>query len=207
MRWDGAVSRGEGLLGLLGMICLVSACGHTEPFVWIESVPRALVDPPAVYVIGPGDGLAIRVWEQDAMSTHARVREDGKISFPLVDDLEAAGNTPVQLARGVEEILRAKNLLNHPRVTVSVEEARQNTVTVFGEVSHAGSFPITTGAGLLQAIASAGGLTEFADPSQLFLLRPGLNSPRIRFRYQDLLKSANRAADFRLANGDVIIVE
>jgi len=192
---------------LAGLGLAALSCAHSEPFVWADGVSPSIADPPAVYVIGPGDVLAIKVWEQDGMSTRARVREDGKISFPLIDDLQAGGNTPSQLARGIEETLRARRLLNNPRVTVNVEEPRSASITVFGEVTHAGSFPLTPGAGLLQAIASAGGLSEFASDDRIFLLRPGLSLPRIRFRYQDLLRPGNRAADFRLANGDVIIVE
>jgi len=192
---------------VLGLALAGVACAHSEPFVWVDSVPDALVNPPSVYVIGAGDVLAIRVWEQDGMSTRARVREDGKISFPLVDDLQATGNTPVQLARGIEETLRTKRLLNNPRVTVNIEDPRPSSVTVFGEVAHAGSFPLASGAGLLQALASAGGLSEFARDDRIFVIRPGSGLPRVRFRYDDLLRPSNRAADFRLVSGDVIIVE
>jgi polysaccharide biosynthesis/export protein len=210
MQLEGATRRtptpGSFAAACLGAAMSV-ACAHSQPFVWIDSVPEGVANPPAVYVIGPGDVLAIRVWEQDGMSTRARVREDGKISFPLVDDLQAGGNTPTQLARGIEETLRTKRLLNNPRVTVNVEEPRPTSVTVFGEVSHPGSFPLASGTGLLQALASAGGLTEFAGSDRIYVLRPGLPWPRIRFRYQDLLQPGNRAADFRLMSGDVIIVE
>jgi polysaccharide export outer membrane protein len=192
---------------LAGFLLALSACAHTEPFIWADTVPLEIADPPSAYVIGPGDSLAIRVWEQEGMSTRARVRDDGKISFPLIDDLQAAGNTPSQLAHGIEETLRSRRLLNNPRVTVNVEESRPASVTVFGEVVHAGNFPLAAGAGVLQAIAGAGGLSEFASDDRIYVVRPGAHLPRIRFRYPDLLRSGNRASDFRLAGGDVIIVE
>jgi polysaccharide export outer membrane protein len=185
----------------------LATCAQTEPFIWADAVPIDVAEPPPAYVIGPGDQLAIKVWEQDGMSTHSRVRDDGRISFPLIDDLQAAGNTPVQLARGIEETLRAKRLLNNPRVTVNVEESRPRTVTICGEVTHAGTIALSEGAGVLQAIAGAGGLTEFAASDRIFVVRPGAHLPRIRFRYSDLLRTGNRASDFRLAGGDVIIVE
>jgi polysaccharide biosynthesis/export protein len=192
---------------LAGFVLAFAACAHTEPFIWADAVPAEVADPPSAYVVGPGDSLAIRVWEQDGMSTRARVRDDGKISFPLIDDLQAAGNTPSQLAHGIEETLRNRRLLNNPRVTVNVEESRPVSVTLCGEVVHPGNFPLATGAGLLQAVAGAGGLTEFASQDAIYVVRPGAHLPRIRFRYQDLLRSGNRASDFRLAGGDVIIVE
>jgi polysaccharide export outer membrane protein len=182
------------------------ACGHTEPFLWIDSVPATVTTPPAAYIIFPGDVLSVRVWEQEAMSTRARVRDDGKISLPLVNDLQAAGNTPLQLARGIEETLRARQLFNNPRVTVNIEETHSTTVTVCGEVAHAGSFSVGSEANLLQVLANAGGLTEFADRDRIFVIRQGTGLPRIRFRYRDLLLPT-RAADFRLANGDVVLVE
>ena len=144
------------------------------------------------------------------MSGRARVRTDGKISLPFVNDVEAAGQTPAALARRLQS--RLKEFVNNPVVTVSLEEAGPIQVSVLGEVAHPGVFPVQAGANVLQALAAAGGLTPYASRDRIFVLRrspPGGKVPlvRIRFTYDKLAHAEGRAAAFRMRDGDVVVVE
>src|SRR5439155_5950864 len=149
------------------------------------------------YQIGSGDLLAIRVLGHEEMSTRARVRTDGRISVPFLQDLDAAGQTPGALADKLREDL--KEYVNHPVVTVTVEESKPLTVSVTGEVMHPGVYPLDVPANLLQAIASAGGLSQFAHDDQIYVLRraPGDDPPlRSRFRYEALAHAEGRSRTF-----------
>jgi polysaccharide biosynthesis/export protein len=181
------------------------ACAHEEHYVWVDDVPSSMVDTPAVYVIQPGDLLSIRVWNQDNMSTRVRVREDGKISVPFLNDVQAANKLSTVLAHEIEVGL--KPYLNNPVVTVTIEEVRPLSVSVLGEVSKPGSFAMGSGAGVLQALAAAGGLTEFSDHDGIFVIRQGAPPNRIRFTLSQLTHATGKASAFRLKNDDVVFVE
>lgn len=162
--------------------------------------------PQGQYVIGPGDALNVQVWDQDKMSAHARVRSDGQISLPFLNDVPAAGKTPVTLARDLEQ--RLKNLIVTPQVTVAVEEPMPLRISVLGEVLEPGLHSIEPGAGVAQALAAAGGLKEFAHKDRIFVLRDVRDQPqRIRMTYQALTGAQGRAATLRLKAGDVVVVE
>ena len=190
---------------------LVAAAGCSAatrgPFVWVDQLPDAeMVAPPGQYVIGPGDALNVQVWDQDKMSARARVRSDGQISLPFLNDVPAAGKTPVTLARDLEQ--RLKNLIVTPQVTVAVDEPMPLRISVLGEVLEPGLHNIEPGAGVAQALAAAGGLKEFAHKDRIFVLRDVNNQPqRIRMTYQALTGAQGRAATLRLKAGDVVVVE
>jgi polysaccharide export outer membrane protein len=157
------------------------------------------------YRIAPGDLLAVLVYREEAMSTHARVRQDGKLSVPLLHDVQAAGLSPGMLAEKIQA--RLKEFINVPRVTVVVEESRALTVPVLGEVAHAGQYNLEKGAGVLEALAAGGGLTEFAHRDRIFVLRRNPTPVRIRYTFEALSRGHGRAAAFRLQPGDVVVVE
>lgn len=160
------------------------------------------------YVIASGDVLQVRVFQQDAMSARVKVRADGKVSLPLVNDVPAAGKSPGVLAQELQ--VRLKDFINNPVVTVSLEETRPVTVSVLGEVPRAGVVTIEAGSGVLQALAAAGGLTDFAHRDGIFVLRktPGQAAPkRIRFRWEQLTQGEGPAAKFVLVPGDVVVAE
>jgi polysaccharide export outer membrane protein len=140
---------------------------------------------------------------QEAISTKERVRSDGKVSIPFVGDVVARGKTPAVVAKEVEMALRS--FINAPSVTVTVEEFQPITVSVVGEVTKAATVPLDRDAGVLQAIANAGGLTENANRDAIFVLRELPTPQRIRFTY-DLL-TQNPGLRFRLRTGDVVVVE
>ncbi|MCC6338320.1 MAG: polysaccharide biosynthesis/export family protein [Myxococcales bacterium] len=160
------------------------------------------------YVIMPGDVLQVRVFQQEAMSSRVRVRVDGRVSLPLVNDWMAAGKTPAALALELQQAL--KGFINAPVVTVSVEESRPLSVSILGEVARPGVVVLEPGAGVLTALSAAGGFTDFAHRDGIFVLRsrPGEASPaRILFTWDALTSGDGRAATFRLLPGDVVVVE
>jgi len=183
------------------------ACASTGRYVWVDDLPAPQ---PAAgadgYVIRPGDLLGVRVWNQDAMSAKARVRPDGRISLPFLGDVVAAGYSPGVLGQQLQT--RLKDFVNVPMVTLTLEEERAIAVPVLGEVARPGIYSVEPGAGLLPAIAAAGGPNSFASSDRVFVLRPGPQGPvRIRFRMEALLHAEGAAALFRLQNGDQVVVE
>lgn len=186
-------------------VLMFAGCVHNPgTYVWIDDFqepPRQEAD----YVISTDDIVNIRVFGQDNMSARARVREDGKISLPFLHDVNAAGFTPVVLSTALQSKL--KSFIVNPVVTVSLEEARQVSVSVLGEVLHPGVYRLEPTAGVLQAIASAGGFTNFASRA-LFVIRNIDDKPtRIRFDYPALVDGRGQGIGFRLKPSDVVIVE
>lgn len=185
-----------------------AACRHAGEYVWARDLPAASAADPA-YVIAPGDVLVVRVWNDDALGGRARVRSDGKISLPFVDDVAAAGMSPNDLARSLE--VRLTGYVNGPRVTIALEEERLLPVSVVGEVARPGVYDLLAGSGVLQALASAGGTTQWASGDRIFVLRrnpEGNGRPlRIRFTREALARAKDSSAAFRLRRGDVVVVE
>lgn len=167
--------------------------------------PRRDVEPAAMYTIGVGDLLNIQVWDQDRMSARVRVRTDGRISIPFLDDIEAAGESPVRLARTLENGL--KSVVVTPKVTVIVEDSRPLNISVLGEVVRPGLQTLDTGSGVAQALAASGGLTAFAHKNRIFVLRSGAQPARIHFTYEEITRAIGQAPLFRLRTGDVVVVE
>lgn len=185
---------------------LLSACYTPRgAFVPVEEWTQSGTEP---YVIAPGDTLQVRIFQQEAMSARVKVRPDGRVTLPLLNDYPAAGMTPADLA--VQLQARLKEFINNPVVTVSLEESRPLTVSLVGEVMRPGTLTLEPGAGLLQALAAAGGLTEFAHREGIFVLRqrPGAPAPRrIRFTWPALAQAESAASSFVMVHGDVVVVE
>jgi polysaccharide export outer membrane protein len=173
--------------------------------VWVDDVPASeFGGKPEAYVINVGDLLNVRVYNQDAMSTRARVRPDGKIAVPLLGDIEARGRKPAELAKALEA--RLKEFVVAPAVIVTVEEAQPMLVSVIGEVARPGILTLEPTSGVLQALAGAGGVTDYANRDRIFVFR---RSPqlRIRFTYESLTRGEGKGAAFLLQQGDVVVVE
>jgi polysaccharide export outer membrane protein len=185
----------------------LGACRSTGAYVKVDDYVAPLEAPESEYVIRPGDVLQIRVMAQDAVSARAKVRPDGKISIPLLSDVVAAGVTPAALALQIQE--RLARFIVNPSVTVSLEEPRAMMVSVLGEVAKVGSYPLEQGSGLMEAMAAAGGPTQYAATDRIIVIRrePSGSRVRIRFDYDALTQLRGAAATFRLQNGDVIVVE
>ncbi|MBL8957999.1 MAG: polysaccharide biosynthesis/export family protein [Myxococcaceae bacterium] len=189
---------------LLAAVVVVAGCAHSGgSYVWIDDFNEPTTT--AEYIIATDDVVNVRVFGQDAMSGRARVREDGKISLPFLHDVPAAGITPVSLSTQLQTQL--KTFILNPVVTVSLEETRQVSVSVLGEVPRPGIYRLEPTAGVLQAVASAGGFTNFAS-RDLFVIRNVEGKPtRIRFDYGALVDGRGTGIGFRLKPSDVVIVE
>jgi polysaccharide export outer membrane protein len=189
----------------LGLAALVS-CAGVGPYVWVDDYPApANAGAGHDYQIAPGDVLSVIVYRQEGMSTRERVRQDGKVSLPLLRDVQAAGLSPSALADEIQN--RLKNYINVPVVTVAVEESRPLAVPVLGEVIHPGQYNVDRDAGVLDALAAAGGFTEFAHRDRIFVLRRQPQLVRIRSTFEALSRGQGRAITFRLQAGDVVVVE
>lgn len=192
------------LIAVLG--ALITGC-YTPRGVFLE-VDESLLTQDGSYLITPGDVLQVRVFQQDAMSARVKVRADGKVSLPMVNDVMAAGKSPTILAGELQT--RLKDFINNPVVTVSLEESRPVSVSVLGEVMRPGVVTLEAGSGVLQALAASGGLTDFAHRDGLFVLRKASGQPgpkRIRFSWDVLSRGEGAAARFTLFPGDVVVAE
>lgn len=195
---------------LLATLLLLPACYKPGRFVWVDDYrePQTTQQQDDSYLIRRGDVLNVNVWNQRDISSRLRVRDDGRISLPLLNDVDAAGMTPAALARAMEQKL--KDLVANPVVTVIVDEAQPVKIAVLGEVRNPGKKLLDSGSGPLQALSEAGGFTDYARDDAIYVLRkePGYATPvRIRFTYEALTRSEGSAPTFRLKTGDVMVVE
>lgn len=190
---------------LLGLGFALVGCATTRgSYVWLQDYsapPRAHTDE----AIHPGDLIGVRVWNSQQMDSHQRVRDDGTISLFFVDDIHVSDRTPAQAAQEVAR--RLTGVLQAPQVNVVLEESVMSTVSVLGEVSRPGSFPVLTAPTLLRAIAAAQGLTEYAHRDRIFVLRRTPQPVRIRADYDVLIRGDSTANGFSLQPGDVVVVE
>ncbi len=204
----GRLSATRALIALLAfLVCLPGlASAQSDPFVWVDSFKdESPTTPTGEYVISVGDMLSIQIWNEERMSRSTRVRTDGRISLAFLNDVEAAGKGPVQLANEIANGLKA--VVRDPRVTVVVEESKPLTISILGEVGRPGLHTLDTGAGVAQALASAGGLNQYAKKDRIFVLRPGPKPIRIRFTYTSIIRNIGNAPKFRFRAGDVLVVE
>jgi polysaccharide export outer membrane protein len=159
----------------------------------------------ANYIIGADDSIAVTVWKEPQLSVGGvPVRPDGKISLPLINDIQAAGFTPMQLSADITE--RLKKFVTDPVVGVSVLASNSKRVFLIGEVNRVGPLAITPGMTILQAIASAGGLSPYAKKNKIYIWRgePG-KQQKILFDYNKALKKGDMQG-ISLIPGDTIVV-
>jgi polysaccharide export outer membrane protein len=175
-----------------------SAGRYIEAAHYPRSAPPTI---PANAVIEPGDVVSIRVFGQEPMSTKGRVRPDGTLALPLLGEYPVARKRSSDLARELQ--LRLAAYVTAPHVSVVIEESPVR-ITVVGELQRSGRLTLERPVTLIDAIAEAGGVTEFADHSRIFVLRGG---DRIRFEYDDIVRGASHARIFLLQHGDVVVVE
>ena len=167
-------------------------------------IPQGLPPPPG-YVIGADDVLVVTFWRDRDLSGEVTVRPDGKISLPLVNDIDAVGLTPEQLRDKVTEA--ARQFVEDPNVTVVVRTINSRRVFVTGQVARPGPYPLTSTMTVLQAIAVSGGLSDFAKQKSISVVRTeGRVTTRFRFNYKDVLNGKNLRQNIELKPGDTIIV-
>lgn len=191
-----------------------NASGHSDPGFQspaaasstAASSPTTAKGHDASYVIGNADVLAITVWKEPDVSRSIPVRPDGKISLPLVGEIQATGRTPLQL----EEDIAAKlqTYINKPDVTVIVQEINSEKFNILGRVLKPGSYPLSGSATVLDAIAAAGGFQDFAKQKSIYILRssPAGGQSRMTFNYKDVIKGKHPEQNIKLEPRDTIVV-
>jgi polysaccharide export outer membrane protein len=156
------------------------------------------------YILGPDDVLHVSVWKEADLTATLPVRPDGKISLPLLNDVQAAGLTPMQLADSITEKLR--KYIADPRVTVVVNQINSKRVYLVGEVGHPGGMPLLANMTVLQAISSAG-LTQFANTKGIYVLRTEAGKQqKMPVNYKKLVKGEQMEQNYVLKPGDTIVV-
>lgn len=174
--------------------------------------PNTPAQPPASaspidanYKIGPQDVLRIDVWKEPDISRIIPVRPDGKISVPLLNDVQASGLTAMELAASLRDGL--SKYLTNPQVTVTVNEINSRRVYITGEVLHPGTFPLLPDMTVLQAVSSAGGFTQFAKLKNIYVLRTEAGKQvKHPFNYKEVVKGNLAEQNILLLPGDVIVI-
>jgi polysaccharide export outer membrane protein len=186
------MARGVGKV-LLGLALVAAGCSH-----------RAVKEDDQVqqmseFRMSREDVIEVSVWKEPELSRTVPIRPDGKITLPLIGDLQAEGLRPAELEQSVQKQLAA--LVRDPRVTVIVHDVNGAKVFVTGQVLHAGAFPLRSTMNVLQALAMAGGLAEFADRGDITVLR--MDGRRLQVDYDDLVKGKSKVS---LGPGDTVVV-
>jgi polysaccharide export outer membrane protein len=169
-----------------------------------SNAPEAVAAPidPRTYVIGAEDILMIVVWRERDFTGQVAVRPDGKVTMPLLGDLQAEGLTPERLAAQLREAL--SEYINRPEVTVSVYQVNSKKYYISGEVNRPGQFPLVVPVKVFDALANAGGFREFANKKDIVIVR---GTQRLKFNWEDYLKGKKLEQNIFLENGDTIIVK
>jgi polysaccharide export outer membrane protein len=168
----------------------------------IPALPTAAPVDPKTYVIGPEDILAVRVWREPELSSAVQVRPDGKITLPLIGEMDAAGLTPEGLRNKVIEALQ--EYIVKPDVIVSLQSVQSKKYYITGEVNRPGTFPLVVPVTVLEALTNSGGFREFANPKKITILRKG---KILKFNYNDVVKGKNMEQNVVIENGDYIVVK
>lgn len=170
--------------------------------------PNAVAKPATMdpkYVIGAQDVVAISVWKEPELSLSVPVRPDGKISLPLLNDVQAAGLTPTQLASQLSTGLT--KFLTNPQVTVIITAINSQRIFILGEVTRPGTFPLLPGMTVLQGLTDAGGFTPFANSKKIYVLRQENGKPeKIFFNYKDVIDGKQLSENIELKAGDTLVV-
>lgn len=189
--------------------------GNLHPNVAVAGIDRPTSQPAAsgtqqghndTYVIGNDDRLSISVWKEPDLTQTLPVRSDGKISLPLIGDIQASGQTPHQL----EEAITAKlhTYMTDPEVTVMVMQINSQKFNILGRVTKPGAYSLTTTTTVLDAIAEAGGFQDFAKKKHVYILRdkPNGGEARMKFNYKDVIQGRHPEENIRLQAGDTVVV-
>lgn len=163
-------------------------------------IGAAPVDPKA-FQIGAEDVLLIRVWREPELSGQFMVRPDGKISLPLINEVQAAGVTPEQLTTTITDALG--KFMTRPEVTVAVQRVNSKKYYIQGEVNKPGAYPLVVPTTVLEALVNAGGFKDFANTKRIAILR---GTERLKFNYKEVIRGKNLEQNIQVRNGDQIIV-
>jgi polysaccharide export outer membrane protein len=180
--------------------------GSTPPApAGVAQAAAAPSGPPSDYVIGPDDILTIKVWQDDKMSGDVVVRPDGKVTLALINDIQAAGLTPEQFRASVQA--EAGKFVKEPTVDVFVKQINSRRIFVTGEVAKPAAYPLTGKMTVMQAIALAGGPTQYANKGKVTILRTeDGKTTLLKVNYSQILEGKNLKQNYELKVGDVITV-
>ena len=183
---------------------LTDSKSENQPANHFASIPAASAN--ENFKIGAGDVLAINVWKEEQLTRSVPVRSDGRISLPLVGEIQASGRTPKELESELRTKL--KDYVSEPEVTVIVQEIKSQKFNVLGMVMKPGSYALTNPTTVLDAIALAGGFRDFAKQKAIYVLRQGPDGSQARlpFNYKDVVKGRNSLQNVLLQSNDTIVV-
>lgn len=193
------------------LLTITTGCATSKT---VNVAPKVSMDPIGIpvpevmeYVIGPADVLSIGVWNQENMNKTVTVRPDGIITYPLIGEVYVVGMTPSQLQEKLEQELKEYINVLEGEVSVDINEVHSYKISVLGRVNTPGRFEFQSQATVLDALAEAGGLTDFASGSEILVLRP---TPqlirRISFNYEDFFQPDNNDGLLFIFPGDIVLV-
>lgn len=182
----------------------VSTAAHTDASVTISASNGKPHDD--AFVIGSDDVLSVNVWKEAEISRTVTVRSDGKITLPLVGELQASTKTPKQLEDEISNKL--SGYISDPAVTVIVQEIRSQRFNILGQVAHPGSYVLNSTTTVLDAIALGGGYRDFAKQKSIYILRrnPDGSQTRLTCNYKDVIKGRHPEQNIKLEPGDTVVV-
>jgi len=171
----------------------------------VAAATKAGITTSADYVIGSGDVLTVVFWREPEMSVEAVVRPDGRISIPLLDDIDVVNLTPEQLKQKL--IVAAQRVVQDPNVTVVVKQINSRKVYITGQVGKPGPYALLTSMNVLQLISTAGGLLEYADEKNIVIMRNEKGQvTNFLFNYKDMINRKNLKQNIDLKPGDIVMV-
>lgn len=193
---------------VMGVFALFASCSGDQRF----NVKKQPIEPPAKeangkaqYKVGVGDVLEVLTWKEPDFSRDIRVRMDGKISFPLLDDIQAAGRSTADIKDEIENNL--KDYINHPVVSVSIKLPESQKIYILGEVLKPGEYPLAKQLTVLQALAMCGGFTEWASKDEILVIRDEAGeTTAIPVDYNDLEAGEALEQNIALKADDIIVI-
>lgn len=205
--WNDAFNRAALLCGAVLLLTVGAGRGQAQDAAARPAAATAAVvaAAPPDYIIGPEDQLSVLFFHDKDMSAEVFVRPDGKISLPLINEIQASGLTPEQLREKVSE--EAKRFIQDPKATILIRQINSRKVFITGAVEKPGNYPLYGPTTALQLIATAGGVKEYADSRKIVIIRnEGGRQTTFRFNYKEVVNQTNVKQNIDLRPGDTIVV-
>jgi polysaccharide export outer membrane protein len=168
-----------------------------------KPAPGAAVDD-KVFTIGAEDQIEVTVWADNRIGGPLLVRPDGRISMNLLGEVQAAGRTPAELGKDIEELLKQKDILRRPQVNVKILQVNSKKFSINGEVMKTGSFPLVVETRVMEALVNAGGFKDFANKKDIVIIR---GTQRLKFNWNEVVRGKKTEQNVYLQHGDIIIVK
>lgn len=192
---------------MVSVVMLIGSCAdkQTQMVPKVSSTDSQVIKAEKIYKVGVGDILEILTWKEPDFSREVQVRIDGKISFPLLNDIQAAGRTTLDIRDEIQTKLQ--DYVNHPVVSVSIKLAESQKIYILGEVLKPGEYPLSKHLTVLQALALSGGFTEWASKSDIKVLRSEAGQTNtIQVDYDEIEDGNSLEQNISLEANDIIVV-